>query len=109
MITPPPPPPPVAFGRIINLSILTSLAAGGDNFTMGYVVGGNGTSGLKPLVIRAAGPSLGALGVVGTVEDPKLELFAGATKTGENDNWGGSSQLTAELAAVGAFAYVSPT
>ena len=109
VITPPPPPPPVAFGRIINLSILTSLAAGGDNFTMGYVVGGNGTSGLKPLVIRAAGPSLGALGVVGTVEDPKLELFAGATKTGENDNWGGSSQLTAELAAVGAFAYVSPT
>ncbi len=109
VITPPPPPPlPIAFGRIINLSILTSLAAGGDNFTMGYVVGGNGTSGLKPLVIRAAGPSLGALGVGGTLEDPKLELFAGSTKTTANDDWGGSPQLTAALAAVGAFAYVSP-
>jgi hypothetical protein len=99
----------VAVGRIINLSILTSIATGGDNFTMGYVVGGNATSGAKPLVIRAAGPSLGALGVGGTLDDPKFELFAGATKTGENDNWGGSSQLTAALAAVGAFAYVGPT
>jgi hypothetical protein len=106
---PPPPPPPAAFGRIINLSILTSIAAGGDNFTMGYVVGGNATSGAKSLVIRAAGPSLGALGVPGTLDDPKLELFAGSSKTGENDNWGGSTQLTAALAAVGAFAYVSPT
>ncbi len=106
---PPPPPPPAATGRIINLSILTSLAAGPDNFTMGYVVGGNATTGAKPLVIRAAGPSLGALGVGGTLEDPRLELFAGSTKTVENDNWGGSGQLTAALAAVGAFAYVSPT
>ena len=105
----PPTPPSTAFGRIINLSILTSLAAGGENFTMGYVVGGNGTSGVKPLVIRAAGPSLGALGVGGTLDDPKLELFASDTKTGENDNWGGSPQLTAAIAAVGAFAYVSPT
>lgn len=105
---PPPPPPPPAAGRIINLSILTSLAGGADSFTMGYVVGGNGTSGAKPLVIRAAGPSLGALGVGGTLEDPKLELFA-AAKTGENDNWGGTAELTAALAAVGAFAYVSPT
>ena len=111
-ITPPvtpPTPPSTAFGRIINLSILTSLAAGGENFTMGYVVGGNGTSGVKPLVIRAAGPSLGALGVGGTLDDPKLELFASDTKTGENDNWGGSPQLAAAIAAVGAFAYVSPT
>ena len=109
-ISPPPPlPPPSAVGRIINLSILSTIAAGSDNFTMGYVVGGNGTTGEKPLVIRAAGPSLGALGVPATLEDPKLELFAGATKTGENDNWGGSTQLTAALAAVGAFAYVGPT
>ena len=108
-LPPPPVPVPVAFGRIINLSILTSIATGGDNFTMGYVVGGNATSGAKPLVIRAAGPSLGALGVGGTLDDPKFELFAGATKTGENDNWGGAPQLTAALAAVGAFAYVGPT
>lgn len=95
--------------RISNLSVLTSLSAPADNFTLGYVVGGSGTTGGKPLVLRAAGPSLGALGVAGTLDDPKLELFAGAAKTGENDNWGGSTALTAALSAVGAFAYSSPT
>ena len=95
-------------GRLINLSVLTDIATVGDDFTLGYVVGGNSTSGAKPLVIRAAGPSLGALGVPGTLDDPKLELFAGSTKTSENDNWGGSVPLTSALAAVGAFAYTSP-
>jgi len=102
------PPPASAAGRLINLSVLTDIATAGDSFTLGYVVGGAGTTGAKPLVIRAAGPSLGALGVGGTLDDPKLETFAGSTKTGENDNWGGSASLTADLAAVGAFAYTGP-
>ena len=96
-------------GRLINLSVLTDIATPGDDFTLGYVVGGNDTTGAKPLVIRAAGPSLGAFGVPGTLDDPKLELFAGSTKTGENDNWGGSAQLASALSAVGAFAYIGPT
>ena len=100
---------PSTAGRLINLSILSDLTAPGDSFTLGYVVGGVGSVGNKPLVIRAAGPSLGALGVPETLEDPKLELFAASTKTGENDNWGGSPTLTAALANVGAFAYVGPT
>ncbi len=95
--------------RISNLSVLASLTGAGDSFTLGYVVGGSGTFGAKPLVIRAAGPSLGALGVPGTLEDPKLETFAASTKNGENDNWGGSAQLTAALAAVGAFPYAGPS
>jgi hypothetical protein len=101
--------PATQAGRLINLSVLTDLATAADEFTLGYVVGGAGTNGPKPLVIRAAGPSLGALGVAGTLSDPKLETFAGSTKTGENDNWGGSASLTADLAAVGAFAYTGPT
>ncbi|HUR57847.1 MAG TPA: lamin tail domain-containing protein, partial [Opitutaceae bacterium] len=95
--------------RLINLSILTSIAASGDNFTMGYVVGGAGTSGAKPLVIRAAGPSLGALGVPGTLADPTMELFAGSTKTGENNNWGGTSETSTAMASVGAFPYSGAT
>ena len=101
------PPPPVA-GRLINLSILTSLAGASDSFTMGYVVGGRDTSGTKPLVIRAAGPALTALGVGGALADPKLELFVGSTKSGENDNWGGSATLLAAMNAVGAFPF-TPT
>jgi sugar lactone lactonase YvrE len=95
-------------GRLVNLSILTSLATGGDAFTMGYVVGGTGTTGAKPLVVRVAGPSLAQLGVTGALNDPKLELFVGPAKTGENDNWGGTAALTSAMAAVGAFAYSGP-
>lgn len=43
-------------------------------------------------------------GVPGTLGDPKLELFAGSTKTSENDNWGGTAALNAAFTAVGAFA-----
>ena len=100
---------PSTAGRLINLSILTTIPASGDTFTMGYVIGGSGTTGTKPLVIRAAGPSLAALGVGGTLNDPKIELFAGSTKTGENDNWGGSAAISAAMAAVGAFPYTGPT
>jgi hypothetical protein len=95
-------------GRLINLSVLTDLTAPGDTFTLGYVVGGPGTVGEKPVVLRAAGPSLGALGVPDTLADPRLALFAGSSPTGENDNWGGTAALTAALARVGAFAYASP-
>ena len=98
-------PPPVA--RITNLSILTTIAGAGDNFTLGYVVGNSSTTAPLSLIIRAAGPGLGALGYPGTMADPKLELFAGATKTGESDNWGGTAALKAAFASVGAFPFAS--
>jgi hypothetical protein len=60
-------------------------------------------------VIRAAGPALGALGFPGTMNDPKLETFAGSTKTGENDNWGGTPALKNAFSSVGAFPYASDT
>jgi hypothetical protein len=105
------PPPSGVASRLVNLSILTSLDAAGDSFTLGYVVGGAGTSGSKPILIRAAGPTLGAapFNIPGALADPKIELFAGATKTSENDNWGGSATLGNAFAAVGAFAYAGPT
>ena len=106
--------PPTAIdnpSRLSNLSILTDLAAPGENFTLGFVVGGSGTGavGLKPVVIRAAGPSLVAFGIAGPLDDPSLELFSGSTKAGENDNWSGSPALASRMAAVGAFAYSGPS
>ncbi len=95
-------------GRLINLSLLTTIPAAGESFTLGYVVGGAGTAGAKPLVIRAAGPSLAALGVGGTLDDPRIELFAGAARAGENDNWGGATTISAAMASVGAFAFTGP-
>lgn len=100
---------PVTTSRIINLSILTGINAPGDTFTLGYVVAGASASNSLPVVIRAAGPALGALGVGGTLADPKIDTFAGANSTGTNDNWGGSQALATAMASVGAFAYASPT
>jgi len=98
-----------AQSRIINLSILTPLSSPSDSFRMGFVVGGNNTSGSKPLVIRAAGPSLSAFVSSGMLRDSKLEVYTGTAKSGENDNWGGSAPIAAAMAAVGAFPYESPT
>jgi hypothetical protein len=61
------------------------------------------------VLIRAAGPALGALGVGGTLADPNLEFFAGSAKVGENDNWAGGAALSDAFAAVGAFPYAAPT
>ncbi len=101
--------PPAAVGRLINLSSITAIRAAGDSFSMGYVVGGSGTSGATPLVLRAAGPSLGALGVINPLGNPRIELFAGATKTGENDNWGGTPALAEAMHGVGAFPFSGAT
>lgn len=90
-------------GRLINLSILTALAAAGDAFAVGTVIGGGGTSGPKPLLVRAVGPSLAAFGVGDVLSDPRIELFTGATKSGENDNWGGNQSISSAMAQVGAF------
>jgi uncharacterized lipoprotein YddW (UPF0748 family) len=94
-----------SFSRLTNLSVLASISGAEASFTVGYVVGGRGTSGSKPVVLRAVGPSLSPLGVSGVLTDPKLERFAGSTKTGENDNWGGSAALAAAMSSVGAFAF----
>jgi hypothetical protein len=92
--------------RITNLSVLTTIdAPPADNFTLGYVVGNPSASNPLSLIIRAAGPSLGALNYPGTMADPKFELFAGSTSTGSNDNWGGTAALKNAFASVGAFAY----
>lgn len=98
----------LGLGRLTNLSVLTTLDALSPRFVAGTVIGGAGTSGTKPLLIRAAGPSLTPLGVAGALPDPRLELFSGATVTAANDNWGGSGALMAAFNAVGAFAYASP-
>lgn len=91
--------------RISNVSVLTVLASPGETFSLGYIIGGLGTSGPKPVLIRAAGPALIPLGVGGAVDDPRLETFAGETKIAENDDWGGSPALAGTFAAVGAFPF----
>lgn len=95
-------------GRLINLSVLTSVTAG-TNFTFGFVVGGAGTGGNKPLLMRAAGPSLSQLNVTGVLTDPFMEFYNGATKLSENNDWNGDSSVLSTAASVGAFPYAGAT
>lgn len=99
---------PADAGRLINLSILTGTGPGAQILTMGATVGGQGTAGPLPLVIRGVGPTLGAapFNVPGVLGDPTLSVFpAGSTTASQtNDNWGGTPALSAAFTAVGAFA-----
>ncbi len=84
--------------RFTNLSARTFGGTGSETLIVGFNVAGTGS---KRLVIRAVGPGLAAFGVAGTMPDPKIELYQGQTKVGENDNWDGAT-LAAQQ-AVGAF------
>jgi hypothetical protein len=89
--------------RLVNLSTRALLDAGAE-LRVGFVLRGLSA---RTVLVRAVGPSLGALGVTGTMTDPTLELFDndnGGKKIGENDNWGGDAQIFAVANAVGAFA-----
>ena len=76
--------------RLDGLSVLTTLATGEPFFTVATVIGGAGTVGLKPLLVRASGPTLGSplFGIPGTLPDPRLELFSPPNSLATNDNWG---------------------
>jgi len=90
-------------GRLINLSVLTTVSNPGDAFTLGYVVGGDPGANAKRVVLRAVGPSLAIFGVPSPLPNPRLEFFSGTTAQGENDNWGGTAELRSAFTAVGAF------
>lgn len=68
-----------------NISTRLSVGTGDNVLIGGFIVNGNGD---KNVLVRAIGPSLGALGVTGALDDPTLELH---DQTGAiiatNDNW----------------------
>ena len=96
--------------RLVNLSVLTPLAVG-ETMTMGTVLGGTGTSGTKPLLVRAAGPALAQFGVNGYLPDPTMTLNyttpTPVVAVATNNDWGGTAALSAAFASVGAFPYAS--
>jgi hypothetical protein len=92
--------------RLINLSVLSDLQS---SVSMGFVIGGAGTSGSETLLIRGIGPALS--GIVGPdLADPVLTVVQrsnGAT-VAKNSGWGTPSSnialVTAADDATGAFA-----
>jgi cyclophilin family peptidyl-prolyl cis-trans isomerase len=96
--------------RLINLSCLTSIAAGGT-LDVGFVLGGS-TS--KTVLVRVWGPTLAAapFGLAGTMADPQL-LITPQNNSGlmlaANAGWNGDAQLSAIAAQVGAYPFLGAT
>ncbi|MFZ9838695.1 MAG: N-acetylmuramoyl-L-alanine amidase [Opitutaceae bacterium] len=81
-----------------NLSLRTNLPAE-QGVTVGFVVAG----GARRLLVRAAGPALGAFGLTGALPDPRLDLYRGAERVAGNNDW--PAALTGTMAALGAFPF----
>ncbi|MSU54080.1 MAG: hypothetical protein EXS41_11935, partial [Opitutaceae bacterium] len=97
-------------GRLSSLSVLTSVTAESPFFTVGTAIGGAGTSGTKPVLLRAAGPALTELGVGGVLADPSISLYSDSdsvTPLAVNDDWAGAPVLTAAFGRLGAFPFAS--
>jgi WD40 repeat protein len=84
--------------RFTGLSARNRVGTGANILIAGFSLSGEG---MRNLLIRAVGPTLGVFGVPGVLADPKLEIYQGSTKIGENDNW--SSMLSNAFSSVGAF------
>lgn len=98
-------------GRLLNLSVRTHAGSGGTSLLTGFVTGGTGTSGTKPLLIRAVGPTLATYGVGGTLSNPSIQVIdqGNGSIFAANDDWAGDTQVTNVGNAVGAFPLMSTT
>lgn len=71
-------------GTLINVATRAYVGTGEQVLIGGFVVEGREP---KQLLIRAAGPALGAFGVTDALVDPVLRIYSGGTLAAENDNW----------------------
>ncbi len=92
-------------GRLVDISCRAQVGTGAGQLIAGYVLGGSGTSGSLPLLVRASGPALLPFGVAGVLQDPQLTLSSQAGLLASNSGWGGSTQIASTASAVGAFAW----
>jgi hypothetical protein len=83
---------------LVNLSARAQVGTRGDILIAGFAV----TGGPLTVLVRAVGPGLSPFGVTGLLTDPRIELFSGQTRIGENDTWSPATQATFDT--VGAFA-----
>ncbi len=113
-IAPPPDQPPgetgqpaIEISHISNLAIRAQAGDADKTLIVGFQIGGTGTSGAKPILLRGVGPTLAQFGVTGTLTDPGLKLYDGRNKIDENDNWAGNPQITSIGTQVGAFPFTN--
>jgi hypothetical protein len=99
---------PSSPGRLGNLSVLTQAGNGSKPLTVGFEVGGAGTSGTQTLLIRGDGPLLAAapFSKSGTLASPVIDLFASGSSTvlAANSGWS-ANQAAVTTAEANTYAY----
>lgn len=96
-------------GRLVNVSTRAWVGSGDQTLIGGFVLNGTGT---KRILVRAAGPTLGAapFNVPNALADPELRIdHIGVGIVAENDDWSASTTDAAAIAeaaaTAGAFAF----
>jgi hypothetical protein len=90
--------------RMVNLSTRARVAPDNPLIT-GFAISG-ATS--RTVLVRAAGPALGALGLAGAVAAPRLRLHDGSGSVlSENAAWEKTPGAAAAIAAAGAFPFAA--
>jgi len=90
--------------RLVNVSARAQVGIGDDILIAGFVIGGSTN---VRVLIRSIGPTLTSFGVTGVLENPRLDVFSGATRIFENEDWGGSTALNQAFLGAGAFSLPS--
>ena len=86
----PTPPPSSGPARLANISTRMRVGVGDQVAIGGFIIQGTQA---KKLILRATGPSLGARGVAGAMQDPVLELYdAVGNLMAQNDDWQSGGQ-----------------
>jgi cyclophilin family peptidyl-prolyl cis-trans isomerase len=98
---------PADRGRLVNLAIRTNAGTGAQTLIVGFSLGGAGTTGSTPLLVRGMGPSLTQFGLTGVLPDPVATMVRRGSPFAENDNWGGATAVADRASQVGAFAFAS--
>jgi len=70
--------------RLVNIATRARVQTGDNVMIAGFIIGGSAP---KKVLITARGPSLASQGVSGTLADPSMVLYSGATPIDSNDDW----------------------
>jgi YVTN family beta-propeller protein len=92
--------------NLVNISSRAYVEPDQGAMIAGFVVTGTTSS---TLLIRASGPALTAFGVGTVLPNPNVLIYdAKGNLVASNTKWGGSPQIAATAARVGAFAWTDP-
>jgi Matrixin len=95
--TPAPTPGPGSPSHCANISTRMKVGVGEDVLIGGFMIRGPQS---KRVILRAIGPSLGAIGVPNALANPMLELHGPSGVIASNDDWPSSPQVD-EVSASG--------